>query len=303
VTLAYRTASGIALAATVEDSLNSDIIEPIKGKVNLIFTSPPFPLTYKKDYGNKIGEEYKSWLSDLAPRLTELLAPDGSIVLEIGNAWAPGKPIMSTLPLEALLAFRESAALNLCQQFICQNPTRLPGPAQWVNVERIRVKDSYTHVWWMAKTQRPKADNRRVLLEYGNDMKRLLITKKYNSGLRPSGHRIGETSFFKDNGGAIPSSVLTFSNTSWNADYINYCRNNNLPPHPARMQPGLAEFFIKFLTDEKDLVLDPFAGSNTTGAIAEQQRRLWLSIEPNKAYVEGSKARFKGLLDLTQADL
>ena len=40
-----------------------------------------------------------------------------------------------------------------------------------------------------------------------------------------------------------------------------------LPIHPARMPPELVEFFVRFLTDGSDLVLDPFAGSNTTGAV------------------------------------
>ena len=39
--------------------------------------------------------------------------------------------------------------------------------------------------------------------------------------------------------------------------------------HPARMPADLVEFFVKFVTDENDLVFDPFGGSNTTGAVAE----------------------------------
>ena len=148
----------------------------------MIFTSPPFPLNRKKKYGNKTGEEYLTWLHDLAPRLTELLTPDGSIVMELGNAWEPGSPVMSTLALEAFLAFKEAGKLNLCQQFVCHNPARLPSPAQWVNVERIRVKDSFTHIWWMSPTERPKADNRRVLTEYSDEMKDLLTRRSYNGG-------------------------------------------------------------------------------------------------------------------------
>ena len=55
------------------------------------------------------------------------------------------------------------------------------------------------------------------------------------------------------------------------------------------------EFFINFLTEPRDLVLDPFAGSNTTGAAAERLRRRWVSIEPNDGYVEGSKGRFEAV--------
>src|SRR4029077_12715185 len=98
-------------------------------------------------------------------------------------------------------------------------------------------------------------------------MKRLLKTKKYSHGLRPSEHRIGEESFLRDNGGAIPSNVLIQSNTKSRSKYFDYCRSIDVEPHPARMQEEVAAFFIRLLTRPGDLVLDPFAGSNTTGAV------------------------------------
>jgi len=149
-TVFYETMCGHIILGRAEDALISDLVRQYKGTVQLIFTSPPFPLNHKKKYGNLRGEKYIAWLASFAQPLTEMLAPDGTIVIELGNAWEPGKPVMSTLALEALLAFRKAANLYLCQQFVCNNPARLPSPAQWVNVERIRVKDSFTHLWWMA---------------------------------------------------------------------------------------------------------------------------------------------------------
>jgi site-specific DNA-methyltransferase (cytosine-N4-specific) len=227
----------------------------------------------------------------------------------VGNSWQPGKPVMSTLALESLLAFRRAGKLNLCQQFIWYNPARLPAPAQWVTVERIRLKDAYTHLWWMSPSERPKADNRKVLSPYSDSMKKLLKTKRYNAGPRPSEYDIGETSFLKNNQGAIPPNLLqmplesdtdaiippnvvTMANTHSSGDYLNYCRENDIELHPARMPAGLAEFFISFLTDQGDLVLDPFGGSNTTGAAAEHLGRSWLTIEANPEYIRGSKGRF-----------
>jgi site-specific DNA-methyltransferase (cytosine-N4-specific) len=276
----------------IESFLDSEAGRKLRGSVQMIFTSPPFPLNRKKKYGNKTGEEYLGWLRDLAPRLTELLTPDGSIVMELGNAWEPGAPVMSTLALEAFLAFKEAGKLKLCQQFVCHNPARLPSPAQWVNVERIRVKDSFTHVWWMSPTERPKADNRNVLTEYSQEMKELLARRSYNGGRRPSGHLIGQESFFKDNGGAIPPNVFVYSNTTSTGRYREYCREHELKPHPAPMQMEMVRFFVKMLTDPGDLVLDPFGGSNSTGAVAEDLGRRWIAIEPNREYVSGSKGRF-----------
>lgn len=291
--VAYKTRLGIMIHSTIEDALSIEPISNLRGKVNLIFTSPPFPLSRQKSYGNKTGKHYLNWLQNLAPKLTELLTPDGSIVVEIGNCWEPGRPVMSTLPLRSLLEFQEAGNLHLCQQFVAHNPARLPSPAQWVTIKRTRVKDSYTNLWWMSPTQEPKANNRNVLTEYSDSMKKLLRRQNYNRGKRPSGHDIIGDTFLKDNGGAIPPNVLTFSNTSSRDKYRQYCLDHRLEIHPARMSPKIAEFFIKMLTDEKDLVVDPFGGSNTTGACAEELNRHWITIEPDDMFVKGSKGRFQ----------
>ncbi len=289
----YRTPLGRSILGKSERALQSPkYAKSLDGKVDLIFTSPPFPLNRKKKYGNEQGDAYIDWLAGFAPLFKKVLKPKGSIVLELGNAWEAGRPVMSTLALKALLAFLERGGFTLCQQFVWHNPARLPSPAQWVNVERIRVKDSYTHLWWMALTDRPYADNRQVLTKYSGSMERLLARQSYNTGKRPSEHHIGETSFLRDNAGAIPSNLITLANTQASSDYLNHCRTNNLQPHPARMPSGLAEFFIKFLTKPGGLVLDPFAGSNTTGAAAEKLGRHWWAIEPNEQYLLGSRGRF-----------
>lgn len=291
-TVAYKSGQGVMYGSRIESFIDSRFALRYEGRVNLILTSPPFPLNCKKKYGNLQGQDYIDWLSELAMPLRRFLHPKGSIVLEMGNAWEPGQPIMSTLALEALLGFLRAGKLKLCQQFICYNPARLPSPAQWVNVERIRVKDSYTHVWWMSPTGRPKADNSRVLKPYSQAMLKLLESRKYNSGRRPSEHNIGKTSFLKRNRGAIPSNVLTFSNTANHDFYLKYCRAEDIQVHPARMPQGLAEFFIRFLTKKNDLVLDPFAGSNTTGAAAAKWGRKWIAVEADPNYIEGSRGRF-----------
>ena len=289
----YKTELGTAYRGAIEDFLQSNYARKIKGKLDLIFTSPPFPLVAKKKYGNQTGEEYLDWIVSVISQLSYLLREDGSLVIEIGNAWIKGSPVMSTLPLETLLAIQTKTNLNLCQQFICHNPARLPGPAQWVTIERIRVKDSFTHVWWFSPSERPKASNRKVLQPYKKSMQQLMERRSYNAGLRPSGHSISKESFFVNNGGAIPPNVLEFSNTAWKPAYTKWCKKHDVPVHPARMAQGLVEFFISFLTDQGDLVLDPFAGSNTTGATAERSERRWIAIEHNEPYLLGSMGQFE----------
>lgn len=302
----------------VGDSLDALTRPPLiksRAAVQMIFTSPPFPLNRKKKYGNLQGEAYVEWLASFAPLLSEYLTPNGSIVLEVGNGWDAGQPTISTLAIEALLAFKKRANLHLCQEFICFNPARLPSPAQWVTVERCRVKDAFTRVWWLSPNPRPKADNSRVLTEYSDAMRKLLKRGTYNAGTRPSEHEIGTTSFLSNNGGAIPpnvlmpsadslvreflenlavtSDVLPIANTSTTDSYQTYCRENAIQQHPARMPMKLVEFFVEFLTDPGDLVLDPFAGTNTTGFVAEQRGRRWVSVEADPQYAATSEERFK----------
>lgn len=159
-----------------------------------------------------------------------------------------------------------------------------------MTVRKIRVKDSVNCIWWLSKTPHPKANNQKVLTEYSPDMKRLLL-RGYRPKLRPSGHNI--TDKFRDNGGAIPPNLLTFGNNDSNGYYLEACKKTGTKPHPARFPIQVPSFFIRFLTDPLDLVLDPFAGSNTTGEACEREHRKWMAIELNEAYLEGSRFRFE----------
>jgi len=156
--VAYQTAYDRMLHGLSDDILKSGELDRFEGQVNLVFTSPPFPLNRKKRYGNKNGEEYIEWLSSYGPLLKKMLTPDGSIVMEVGNSWEQGLLVMSTLPIRSLLRFQEDNELYLCQEFVWQNPAKLPSPAQWVNVDRVRVEDSFTKIWWMSSSATPKAD-------------------------------------------------------------------------------------------------------------------------------------------------
>jgi len=312
----YSTELGSMYCGHSEKVLKSQPLKGFHGQVQLIFTSPPFPLNTKKRYGNLQGQEYIDWFASFAPLFKKFLTDDGSIVIEIGNAWEPGRPVMSTVVLRAFLKFLERGGLHLCQEFIWYNSARLPSPVEWVNKERIRVKDAFTRIWWMSPTDRPKADNRKVLKEYSPSMKKLIETGKYNSGLRPAEYNIGAESFKTNNSGAIPPNVgdvddllsidrtvtprdfqdatnfIKAANTGSRDDYREFCINRGATIHPARMPRSLVEFFLKFLTDKGDFVLDPFGGSNTTGSAAEAMGRRWASIEAEWEYAVNSIGRF-----------
>jgi DNA modification methylase len=181
----------------------------------------------------------------------------------------------------------------LAEDFYWFNPSKLPSPIEWVNKRKMRVKDAVNTVWWFSKTEWPKADITKVLVPYSDRMKKLLENPAafYTPKVRPSGHDIG-SGFGKDNGGAIPPNLLHISNSESNGQYLAGCKLIGEKQHPARFPAKLPEFFIKMLTEPGDLVLDIFSGSNTTGQVAQAERRTWLAFELSREYVAASAFRF-----------
>lgn len=288
----YQTELG---AAYLGDSLELMRLLPDKC-INLILTSPPFALTRQKEYGNKNADEYIDWFFKFAEQFKRLLKEDGSLVIDLGGAYLPGHPVRAIYQFELLVRLCRELGFFLAQEFFHYNPSKLPSPAEWVTVRRIRVKDAVNMVWWLSTTEYPKANNRNVLKPYSKSMQQLLANG-YKAKLRPSGHDISEK-FQKDNNGAIPSNLLELANTESNSAYLRRCKEAGIKPHPARFPLEFSRFFIDFLTEEHDVVLDPFAGSNTTGQSAEMSRRNWLAIEINELYLHGSLYRFQEVNDL-----
>jgi site-specific DNA-methyltransferase (cytosine-N4-specific) len=179
---------------------------------------------------------------------------------------------------------------HLAQEFYWWNPAKLPTPAEWVTVRRIRVKDAINTVYWFSKSPWPRASNRRVLAPYSDSMKALL-KNGYKAKLRPSGHDISDK-FHRNNGASIPPNLLAIPNTESNSFYLRYCKEKGLTPHPARFPAILPEYFIRMLTDEGDFVFDPFAGSAVTGEVCERLNRRWLCCEILPEYVVGAIGRF-----------
>jgi site-specific DNA-methyltransferase (cytosine-N4-specific) len=261
------------------------------GHVDLVITSPPYALHFKKEYGNADQRDYVKWFLPFAEQIKRVLKPDGSFVLNVGGSWTAGVPVRSLYHFRLLLAVCDEVGFHLCQEFFWHNPAKMPAPAEWVNVRRIRVKDSVEYIYWLAVSEFPKADNSKVLQAYSPDMKRL-IRRGIKKTVRPSGHNIKPT-FSQDRGGAIPGNVITCGNNESNSAYIKQSKKHGKKIHPARFPAELPRFFIEFLTDPGDLVLDPFAGSNTTGAVAQRLGRRWIAIEKNRSYAKDSQVRFQ----------
>jgi site-specific DNA-methyltransferase (cytosine-N4-specific) len=292
----YETSSG---AAYLGDS--REILKALPdGSVNLVFTSPPYALHFKKEYGNVSKADYVEWFLPFAREIYRVLTDDGSFVLNIGGSWNQGSPTRSLYHYKLMIALVEDLGFHLAQECYWYNPAKMPVPAEWVTVRRVRIKDSVEHVWWLSKTPFPKADNRKVLKPYSADMIRL-AQRGVKATVRPSGHSITSSFDKLSSGGSIPSNVLedqiatemfVAGNNSANDAYTIRCKETGIKIHPARFPAALPEFFVKLLTDEGDLLVDPFAGSNTAGAVSERLGRRWIGIELLEEYLEASKFRF-----------
>src|SRR5262249_2414487 len=198
------------------------------------------------------------------------LSDDGSFVLDLGGAYQKGVPTRSLYNFRIPIRMCDELGFFLAEDFYWFNPAKLPSPIEWVNKRKIRAKDAVNTVWWLSKSDMPKADVTRVLVPYSERMTKLHQNpeKYYKPKQRPSGHDISR-GFANNNGGAIPSNLLQIPNTESNSKYIQLCKLVKTPIHPARFPQKLPAFFIDFLTNPSDTILDPFAGSNTTGAAAE----------------------------------
>lgn len=261
--------------------------------VNLVMTSPPFALLRKKEYGNKDQHEYEDWLCQFARIVKRKLTDDGSFVLDLGGAYERGVPSRSLYNFRVLLRLCDDVGFALAEDFYWYNPSKLPSPIEWVNKRKLRAKDAVNTIWWFGKTEWPKADVSNVLVPYSERMKKLLEDPDvfYQPAKRPSGHDVSR-GFGRDNGGAIPSNLLQIPNSESNGAYLNGCKALGTKGHPARFPAKLPEFFIRFLTEPGDLVVDIFAGSNTTGCVAELEGRKWVSYEADREYVAASIFRF-----------
>jgi site-specific DNA-methyltransferase (cytosine-N4-specific) len=286
----YRTRRGVQLCGDSREILR----QLASDSVDLIVTSPPFALQRKKSYGNKEQGEYVDWLCEFGEAALPVLKETGSLVIDLGGSYEKGKPVRSLYNFRVLIEFCDRLGYRFAEDFYWFNPAKLPSPIEWVNIRKMRAKDSINTVWWLSKGDWPKADVTKVLTPYSDRMKKLLKDPEgfFQPAKRPSGHdvtlRFGE----KENAGAIPSNLLQISNTDSNSHYLRTVKALGKDRHPARFPVELPAFFIRMLTDPGDLVVDIFSGSNTTGAAAEQLERRWLSIELDRDYAILSAVRF-----------
>jgi len=285
----FTTDLGTAILAEAETAVRFIDDESI----DLILTSPPYPLTTQKIYGNRAPAQYVDWLTSLAASWKDKLTPTGSLVINLADCFLPGSPSISLYQERLLINLCDDLGYTLAQKFYWENPSKMPSPAEWVCIRRVRVTPSVEQIYWLTKNaESATANNRNVLRPYSESMLARMAQGGELSQQRPSGYKLKEGAFATNNGGSIPHNLIVAPHSQSNDAYKQACRKENIPIHPARFPHSIPTFFLKFLTNPGNLVYDPLGGSGTTAEVAESLGRRWIISERSLTYLQGAALRF-----------
>lgn len=273
--------------------------ELFPGEIELIVTSPPYLLTKARDYKN-IGATEKEYVDGMTAALEQLLpclTSTGSVVLNIGDSIKKGSGHQSLYKERLLIALEDKLGLHLVQKFVWFSPSKMPS-GYWVTKAKRDCVQATEDFYWLSLNPKAKTNiNQKVLVEYSDIQKRYMEAAQRKSPVavrkKPSGQSANEETFYQAGNGAIPTNLLMATPEGANSPYSLYCKKHGLPRHPAMFNPDLPEFFIKYLTEPGDVVLDPYAGSGSTGKAAEDNGRHWVMFEQVREFVQGQVGCFQ----------
>ncbi len=293
VMLAFSTGLGIALWADCRAGFSS-ITDPIQ----LVVTSPPFPLAKARAYGNPKETEYVDFLCEAIEPIVRRLASGGSIVLDLSNdIFLSGSPARSLYRERLVLAFSDRLGLFKMDEIPWVNRSKPPGPVQWASVHRVQLNSGWQPVYWFCNApDLARSDNRRVLEPHSE---RHLTLMRSGGEQRERANSDGAyrlragRSYAQVTEGRIPKNVFERGHhCAAQKAYKAAARKAGLPVHGAPFPLKLAEFFVRFLTAEGDLVADPFGGSLTVALAAEKLGRHWIATDVIWEYLAGGGLRF-----------
>lgn len=288
VVLVYSLDSGFALWARAEDA--ASVIEP--GSCKLILTSPPYPVV-KRAYGRYGVAEWLEWMNGLLGLWRNLLTEDGTLAINLMDVFIPGSPALSPYMERLVLGATDLHHLSLAGRLHWHSPTKL-GNIQWTVKERVRPKNSMEQIILLSKCPYPDWDIGRLPIEnYAPRTAASLAADSVRAGKtkRPSGYDINEAAFQRGSG-PLPGNLIVAGGATGSDRYSQAAKAAGLPLHPARFPEEIPRRVILLTTRELDTVYDPMAGSNTTGKVARDLGRRFISSEAVRAYVDGSAYRF-----------
>lgn len=242
----------------------------VPGSVDLFFTSPPY--ADARAYSRIDPDSFVEWFTPFAKAMLRATKPTGSLVLNIKNRVASKGPLKGQRHpyVYQLVLALQTMGWRWVETYIWAKPNAMPGSFG------PRTKDAFEYVYHFAKGPHPFVDLEAIRVPYKADAAE--IARRSQDTL---GRRTTEAGFGRDRtktyllGGADPGNVISVPQT--------YNQHKGVA-HPAAMPEGLAEFFIKAMCPEEGIVVDPFAGSGTTMAVARRLGRRTGGIELVREY-------------------
>lgn len=275
---------------------NLDFYSSINEPITLCVTSPPYPLRVKRNYGNV---DEKAWVDFIVRTLEPIvnnLVPGGSIVLNVSNdIFKKGVPSRSLYLERMVLALNDELGLSLMDRIPWVNLSKPPSPTYWACVNRQQLCSGYEPIYWFTNDpSQVKSNNNRVLEPHSKS--HLEFLKEGNTRVASYGdgaYKLRETSFSNLTDGKIPKNVIHRGHVCSDSKEVRkIAKELGLPAHSAMFPTAIPDFFIDFLTEKGDLVVDPFAGTNKTGLAAERKGRRWLCVEKMLEYIKIQSSLF-----------
>lgn len=300
----HKTAAGVKLVAFSTDlgvaiwGRSQDVFGSINEPIALCVTSPPYPLRQARAYGNPNESHYVDFICSSLEPIVGNLVPGGSIVLNISNDIFESKSPARSLYVERLIiALHDRLGLSLMDRMPWVNLSKPPGPTHWACVKRVQLTTAYEPIFWFTNDpRRVRSDNRRVLEPHTERHTRLMQaggarrTAEYGDGA----YKIRPDSYGRITEGKIPRNVIQRGHSCNDTRaYRDFADTLGLPSHGAMQPTSIPDFFIRFLTEPDELVVDPFGGTIRTGLAAERLGRRWLVTEWILQYVRGAAELFR----------
>lgn len=241
------------------------------GSVHLAFADPPFNIGYAYDTydDRRSADDYLAWSQRWLGEVLRVLRPDGAVWLAIGDEYAAELKVMATrelgLTCRSWVVWYYTFGVN-CKSKFSRSHAHIfhfvkDPEAFTFNVDAIRVPSARELVY---------ADKRANAAGRLPDDTWILRPQDLPEGFAAD----GDTWYF-------PRVCGTFKERSgW---------------HGCQMPEQLLGRIIRASSHEGDTVLDPFAGSGTTLAVAKKLRRRFLGCELSEAYAERIRERLGGI--------
>jgi DNA modification methylase len=288
--IAFSTNLGVAIWGRCEQTFRG-----VNAPITLCITSPPYPLKNPRAYGNPQEKDYVDFICRSLEPIVELLTFDGSICLNLSNdIFAHKSPSRSLYKERLIIALHERLGLHKMDEIIWMNPCKPPGPIQWASKTRQQLNVAWEPILWLSPDPiNCKSNNNRVLEPHSEAHLRFLNRDHRTSATYSDGAYKRREASFQPTTGKIPRNIIKLPhNCVDQSRYKRIAKENGLPAHGAPYPVALAKFFIEFMTEPDDLVVDQFGGSITSGVAAEQLGRRWMVAENMLEYLIGGSYRF-----------